>query len=461
MGLDRRRVSRIATVLVLALAVAGCHGGSPRAVPSGTRSMAASTSSATAACFGQPAGARALTLTTNDGLALSAVEIGGGAKGVLLVPEAGTQGECGWMSYAGELAAKGLHVLLFDMPCQGASTCSSAASAAADEEQPGFGKEGIAAVDAALIELHSAGAKTIVMVGASAGATTALAAEAGTAASSSPGVAAIVALSADELGTLPSEASTIHVPVFMAVADGDKYVSTVDERKLFDALGAPPTLRTLDVRPAGAGHGWDLLADDGFKGKVTDFITAQLAAGYTLWGTGAKTIMLSNESDEDQGSWQAYADHLVGEGYKVAMWDYGDQDPVTHLGAIVADLRAHGSGPVFLMGASQGAKTSLVAAAGIKPPVTAVVTLSAEAIMRPGIDVSSYVKQLTCPVLLLTAAQDVYGSADAAKTFQADLPNLARTLTYDGSDHGTHLLSGSNGVKVIADVDAFLKAHSA
>jgi len=452
------------TVLILALAVAGCHGGSPRTVPSGTAhgtatttSPATDTSSATRSCSGQPAGARVLTLTTNDGLTLSAVEIGGGAKGVLLVPEAGTQGECGWMSYAGELAAKGLHVLLFDMPCQGASTCSS--STAADEGQPGFGKEGIAAVDAALIELHATGARTIVMVGASAGATTALAAEGGTAADSSPGVAAVVALSADELGTLPSEAATVHVPVFMAVADGDKYVSTADERRLFDALGAPPTLRTLEVRPAGAGHGWDLLADDGFKGKVTDFITAQLAAGYTLWGTGARTIVLSNESDEDQGSWQAYADHLVAEGYKVAMWDYGDQDPVTGLDAIVADLRAHGSGPVFLVGASQGAKTSLVAAAGIKPPVTAVVTLSAEAIMRPGIDVSSYVKHLTCPVLLLTAVQDVYGSADAAKTFQADLPNLARTLTYDGSDHGTHLLSGSNGAKVIADIDAFLKAH--
>lgn len=460
MSLDRRRVSRIATVLVLALTAAGCHGGSPRTVPSGTGApgTAVTTSSATEPCSGQPAGARVLTLTTNDGLTLSAVEIGGGAKGVLLVPEAGTQGECGWMAYAGELAAKGLHVLLFDMPCQGASTCPKSAT---DEGQPGFGDEGVAAVDTALTELHSAGARTIVMVGASAGATTALAAEAGTAASSSPGVAAVVALSADELGTLPSEAPTIHVPVFMAVADGDKYVSTADERKLFDALAAPPSLRTLDVQPAGAGHGWDLLADDGFKGKVTDFITAQLAAGYTLWGTGAKTIVLSNESDEDQGSWQAYADHLVAEGYKVAMWDYADQDPVTRLGAIVADLRAHGSGPVFLLGASQGAKTSLVAAAGIKPPVTAVVTLSAEAMMRPGVDVSSYVKRLTCPVLLLTAVQDVYGSADAAKTFQADLPNLARTLTYDGSDHGTHLLSGSNGAKVIADVDAFLKAHSA
>jgi pimeloyl-ACP methyl ester carboxylesterase len=169
--------------------------------------------------------------------------------------------------------------------------------------------------------------------------------------------------------------------------------------------------------------------------------------------------VLSNESDQDQRSWQAYADHLVGEGYKVAMWDYAEQDPVANLTAIVADLRAHGSGPVFLLGASKGGKASLIAAAGIKPPVTAVVTLSAEATLSPDLDVSSYVKQLTCPVLLLTAAQDGYGSADAAKTFQTDLPNLAHTLTYDGSDHGTHLLTGVNGAKVVADIDAFLKTH--
>ena len=439
MALDRRRPSRFLSPLVLVLAVAGCHGGSPRAATGTSQSPATAasptkTATPQPACPNEPASARLLTLTTNADLPLPAIEIGSGPKGVLLVPETGSQGECGWMSYANELAAKGLHILL-------------------------MGEGDVSAVDAALNELHSNGVTTTVVVGASAGATTALAAEAGTATDSAPGVAAIVALSADELGTLPAEAPTIHVPVLMAVADGDAYVSIADERSLFNALAAPPSLKTLDVRPSGAGHGWDLLADEGFKRTVTDFITAHLAADYTVWGTGARTIVLSNQSDEDQSSWQAYADHLVAEGYKVAMWDYADQDPVKRLQTMVADLRAHGSGPVFLLGASKGGKTSLVAAAGIKPPVTAVVTLSAESTLTPNIDVSSYVKQLTCPVLLLTAAQDGYGSADAARTFQADLPSLAHTLTYDGSDHGTQLLNGADGAKVIADIDAFLKTH--
>ncbi|NUR59996.1 MAG: alpha/beta hydrolase [Catenulispora sp.] len=388
-----------------------------------------------------------MTLTAADGSSFAGLEFGAGPKGVLLVPEAGRQGKCGWVSYAAELAAKGLHVITFDMPSYGT------------DSTPGFGDAGVHAIDTALGELRSQGATTVVLVGASAGATTALAAVESQVAGSAPGVTSVVALSADELGDLPSKASAIHVPTLLAVADGDRYVSTTDERKLFDALATPPAIKTLDVLPAGTGHGWDLLSDQAFKDKVTTFITTQLATGYTVWGADPRTVVLSNQSDEDQDTWQQYADHLVAEGYRVAMWDYGTRDPVSALSDLVKALRAQQAGPVFLIGASKGGKTSLVAAAGITPPVTAVVTLSAETELASGIDVSTYVKRLTCPVLLLTADQDGYGSASAAKTFQADLPTLAHTTTYPGSGHGTALLSGANGPKAIADIDAFLKAH--
>ncbi|WP_344656695.1 hypothetical protein [Catenulispora subtropica] len=355
------------------------------------------------------------------------------------------------MSYASELAAKGLRVMTFDMP----DSVSSSGSGAG----PGFGEAGVQTVDTALNRLRADGATAVVLVGASAGATTALAAEESAVADAAPGVTSVVALSADELGDLPAHASTIYVPTLIAVAAGDRYVSISDERQLFDALATPSELKTLDMRPSGSGHGWDLLSDQTFKDKVTAFITTQLATGYTVWGTGPRTVVLSNQSDRDQDSWHAYADHLVAEGYRVAMWDYGTGDPVTALSDLVKALRAQQAGPVFLIGASKGGKTSLVAAAGITPPVTGVVTLSAETVLAPGIDVSTYVKHLTCPLLLVTSAQDGYGSADAAKTFQADQPNLAATLIYPGSDHGTALLTGAEAKAVIADIDDFLKAH--
>ncbi|NUP52527.1 MAG: alpha/beta hydrolase [Catenulispora sp.] len=452
---------------LLALAVGGCSassaGGSRPAASGSASTLTSSSGSArpsdgatptpTPTCAGQPAGARALNLSTSDGAAFAGLELGTGPKGVLLVPEAGRSGMCGWMSYATELAAKGLHVMLIGMP--GSATGSGSADASA----PGFGDTGVQAVVSALGRLRSDGATAVVAVGASAGASTALAAAESTADEVESGASAVVALSADELGDLPSKASTIHVPTLMAVADGDRYISADDERKLFDALATPAVIKTLDVLPASSGHGWDLLADQGFKDKVTTFITAQLATGYTVWGAGPRTVVLSNQSDESQAAWQAYADHLVAEGYRVAMWDYGIGDPAAALGDVVKALRAQQDGPIFLLGASKGAKVSLIAATSITPPVTAVVTLSAESGMASGVDVASYVKRLTCPALVLTAEKDGWGSADAAKTFQAVLPNLVRTLIYPGADHGTALLYGANGPKSIADIDAFLKAH--
>lgn len=420
--------------------------------PTGEVSSTA-TPAATPTCAGQPATAQPLNLATSDGATFAGLELGTGPKGVLLVPEAGRSGMCGWMSYATELAAKGLHVMMIDMPSPATGSGSNAASA------PGFGDTGVQAVVSALGKLRSNGATAVVVVGASAGASTALAAAESTADAVESGASSVVALSADELGDLPTKASMIHLPALMAVADDDRYISTDDERKLFDALATPAAIKTLDVLPAGSGHGWDLLSDQGFKDKVTTFITAQLVTGYTVWGAGPRTVVLSNQSDESQDSWQVYADHLVTEGYRVAMWDYGIGDPASALNDVVKALRAQQAGPVFLLGASKGAKISLIAAASITPPVTAVVTLSAEASMASGIDVASYVKRLTCPVLVLTAEKDGWGSADAAKSFQAVLPNLVRTLIYPGADHGTALLYGSNGPKVIADIDAFLKAH--
>jgi dienelactone hydrolase len=442
----------------LALTTVGCSAGGSRPAPG--RSVAGSTTGSHASaspphCSGQEASAHALTLTASDGSSFAGLEFGAGPKGVLLVPEAGRLGKCGWVSYATELAAKGLHVITFDMP----SSVSSSVSSSGTDLAPGFGDAGVNVIDIVLDELRSKGATTVVLVGASAGATTALAAVESQAVGSAPGVTSVVALSADELGDLPSKASSIHVPTLMAVADGDRYIAVADERRLFDALATPPAIKTLEVLPAGSGHGWDLLADQAFKDRVTAFITTQLATGYTVWGTGPRTIVLSNQSDENQDAWQPYADHLVAEGYRVVMWDYATNDPVSALSDLVQTLRTQQAGPIFLVGASRGGKTSLVAAADITPPVTAVVTLSAEAVLASGIDVSPYVKRLTCPVLLLTAEQDAYGSASAAKTFQADLPTLARTVTYPGSDHGTALLSGTNGAKTVADIDAFLKAH--
>ncbi|TWF98340.1 alpha/beta hydrolase [Kitasatospora viridis] len=178
----------------------------------------------------------------------------------------------------------------------------------------------------------------------------------------------------------------------------------------------------------------------------------------TVFGKGPDTVVLSNESDEDLCSWLPPADHLTAAGYRVALWDYGTAGPVDELTAVTAAVRAADPpGPVVLLGASEGAKASLVAAAGIRPPVVGVVSLSAEAELAGGIDVESSIGRIGCPLLLLTATDDPYGSAPAARSFLAAArPGQARLLTLPGAAHGTALLQGPTAAEAQTAVDEFL-----
>jgi pimeloyl-ACP methyl ester carboxylesterase len=179
-----------------------------------------------------------------------------------------------------------------------------------------------------------------------------------------------------------------------------------------------------------------------------DAVAAGEQIPLVMLGKGSETVVLSNESDEDLCSWLGFARRLAAAGYLVVLWDYGGDPPVTELIAVVAALRAAGDGPIILMGASEGAKASLVAAVQIRPAPLAVVSLSAEAALR-GTPVAPTVRHLPCPALLVTSANDPYGSAPAAATFMAEAPR-GRAVLYaiPGDAHGTALLTGTVDTRI-------------
>ncbi|MGE5156292.1 MAG: alpha/beta fold hydrolase [Betaproteobacteria bacterium] len=193
-------------------------------------------------------------------------------------------------------------------------------------------------------------------------------------------------------------------------------------------------------------------------------VTATVGGGrisVSLVGGGAVTVVLSNQSDEDRCSWMPFANILVANGYRVALWDYGGGDPRTELSAVTAALAAsphQGSGAIVLMGASKGAKTSLLTARADHPAhLVGVVSLSAESTLAPNIDVAQGSAGLATPTLLITAVDDDYGSAEALPTISRGLSH-AQVLRVPGSDHGTALLDDSG---VTPTVLAFLHAVSA
>lgn len=227
---------------------------SPPAAGSATASAAPRASAAFSQCGPPDAPARPVTLHAAGGARLAAVEAGTGPRGVVLVPELGPAGKCGWWTYAAYLAARGYRVLLFDHRCAGESSCPAGAA----------GADLMADIRSAVSRLRRDGAARVVLMGASQGGSEVLIA--GTV--PPRGVTAVISLSADELTTplasrpypRTGEAapSRLRLPVLFAVAAQDPYVTVQQTRHLYRAARSR-SKRLVLLGPA-AGHGWDMLA---------------------------------------------------------------------------------------------------------------------------------------------------------------------------------------------------------
>ena len=266
------------------------------ASPAAPAPAAASPAGAAASCGGPAVPSRLVTIRTGDGVRLAGFEAGAGSRGVVLVPEAGPAGSCGWWPYAAYLARRGFHVLAFDHRCQGTSACpaSGPAGGPASGSAGGPGQGLLTDIAAAVRALRAAGAGRVALLGASQGGSEALIAAARPARDPGPGaglaglggVAGVAALSADELDqplavppaprTAVAAAAAVRVPVLLAVAPDDPYVSLTATRALFAALATPAAAKRLLVQPAGTGHGWVMV--DAAQGGPGPPLAARLAA---------------------------------------------------------------------------------------------------------------------------------------------------------------------------------------
>ena len=260
-----RATSAIMLVAALALSVAGCGGSGAGSVAGGGRPSASvgtttspgtsSPGSVTDVCGPPNAPGRLTTIRASDGVRLAAIEAGAGERGVVLIPELGAAGKCGWWDYAAFLAARGFRVVLFDHRCTGKSSCPPSGAA-----PTGLTSD----IQGAVTRLRQQGATAIALLGASQGGAEALIA----ATLPQRGVTGVAALSADELSaslaadpypaTALAAAARLRLPVLFAVAKGDSYVSVQQTRQLYQEAGSRH--KQLVILGPDQGHGWDLVA---------------------------------------------------------------------------------------------------------------------------------------------------------------------------------------------------------
>jgi alpha-beta hydrolase superfamily lysophospholipase len=226
---------------------------------------------------------------------------------------------------------------------------------------------------------------------------------------------------------------------------------------------------------AGAGRGGGHSASPGTAAeKTAKRLTALAKAGWpclastrptvvtlpaelpvAILGTSQRAVVLSDESDENACSWRSLAATFTAAGYRVALYDYTG-DPRANLTSIVAYLRGTGTRSIALVGASEGAKTSIVVAAGLSPPADAVVSLSAEEALL-GTDVAPYAATLRAATLFVTAQDDPFGAATASVAYYRTAPAADKQLLVrPGMAHGTELLSDPVVHQALLD---FLASH--
>lgn len=171
-------------------------------------------------------------------------------------------------------------------------------------------------------------------------------------------------------------------------------------------------------------------------------------------------VVLANMSPGITCQWLPFATTLVSWGYTVLVFDWpdsGDEEESVAAAAAVLSQHAH---RLVAMGASQGAKAVIVAAANAPPRFDAVVSLSPETTLH-GLDVGTYAAKLRVPFLVATAQTDHYGSHVAAPAFYRSAPTAdKRLLVVPGTEHGTALVTGASALRVLPVVRAFLARYA-
>ena len=185
-------------------------------------------------------------------------------------------------------------------------------------------------------------------------------------------------------------------------------------------------------------------------------------------------VVLAHMLPADQTSWFPEAAHLAAAGYRVLTFDLrgycpggdggcseGQKDvkaAPTDLTAALDFLSSDGPTRVALIGASVGGTAALMVASG-RQDVPAVITLSAPEVLDRLAAGPGVLTNITGAKLFIAGLGDPAGAAASAQYFYDQSPQPKRLEIVTADDHGTDLLSGSQGSHVEQLIDAWLAMY--
>jgi alpha-beta hydrolase superfamily lysophospholipase len=193
-------------------------------------------------------------------------------------------------------------------------------------------------------------------------------------------------------------------------------------------------------------------------------------------GTGKTGVVLAHESPADLCGWVPYARMLTGAGFRVLLFDHrgfgSSESPADSVKAghyssdlvgAVDELKREGADSVFLMGASFGGVTSMVAGSRLGTKVAGVISVSGETRLGPGdLDALAAVPKLRAPFLILASQQDGFLLPDDARQLERRAGSEhKRLVVFPGGNHGWDLfLSSPQKARASRTVIDFLRKYS-
>lgn len=200
--------------------------------------------------------------------------------------------------------------------------------------------------------------------------------------------------------------------------------------------------------------------------QEVSFVTADgVTLSGTLYGQGARAIILSNEGDNDAFAWVPVAQQLARLGYLVLGYAYRPQvatanglssQGLSDLRAAVALIHTHHVAGITLVGSSLGGLISLKEATA--EHFDALVPISSPVAFGDVQLSDAELQRLTTPKLFVTSDQNDPFTSDTYHMF-AVTPQPKEERIYPGRRHGLALFQGTSGPDLLSALRQFLQRY--